>query len=88
MSEKFKAGDLVRVTKVQGKPDATLPEGYSSTGYLEVDLVEGAPIYVWGDLGVRTTPIKLVTYDGEHTGYAHTINSMWRIERLPKETEG
>jgi hypothetical protein len=82
--KKFKAGDLVRVTKVSGKPDAALPEGYSATGRLGQDLVEGATIDLWGNLGVRTTPAVLVTYDGENTGYAHTKNSMWRVERLEK----
>lgn len=78
----MKIGDKVKVTKVSGKPDATLQTGHTVTGTLGL-LEEGKALGVYGETGsVVTTAIEMLTWDGDKKAYCHTKNSLWRVELL------
>lgn len=78
----MKVGSRVRVTKVAGKVDATLPMGYEVVGVLSV-FEEDLPLVVYGhgpEDSVKTTPVEMLNWDGDKKAYAHTANSTWRLE--------
>lgn len=78
----LRVGDRVRVTKVAGKVDASLPMGHEVVGVLSV-FEEGLPLVVYGhgpEDSVKTSPVEMLTWNGDKKAYAHTANSTWRVE--------
>ena len=85
----MKIGDLVRVTKVSGKMSASLPVGHEVVGLLSLmEKGSGLAVYGHGPMDqIVTTPIEMLNWDGDKKAYAHTKNSMWRIELLEQKEE-
>jgi hypothetical protein len=80
----MKVGDRVRVTKVAGKVEASLPMGHEVVGTLTA-FEEGLGLVVWGhgpEDSLKTTPVEMLNWDGEKKAYCHTQHSTWRVERL------
>jgi hypothetical protein len=86
----MKTGDLVKFTKVVGKVNATLPMGHEVVGLLTV-FEEGLGLLVYGhgpEDSVRTSPVEMLTYDGDKKAYCHTKSgSLWKVELLEQKEE-
>jgi hypothetical protein len=78
----MKTGDLVKVTKVVGKVNATLPMGHEVVGTLTV-FEKGLGLLVYGhgpEDSLKTTPVEMLNWDDNKKAYCHTQNSTWRVE--------
>lgn len=78
----MKAGDKVRAEKVWGKDLSYYNVVF--TGKLGMEVVKGNYLSVDGEPmgGILTSPIQLITYDGDKKVYVHTMNSTWRVEKV------
>lgn len=68
-----------RITKVEGKPDATLPEGFTKCGAFSI--IEPGHVKLSGEQGlVITTPVESFYSDQQGKLLIKTQNSIWMIE--------